>query len=72
MTETDDSGAFPAEVQLDMFGPPQVQGREPHHEGTPAEIGGVLTMARAAGLSDDEVRQLRLEFETELAHLAAA
>jgi hypothetical protein len=72
MTETDASASFPAEVQLDMFGPPRVQGREAHSGSTPAELDGVQTMPPAAGLSDDEARQLRLELETQLARLEEA
>jgi hypothetical protein len=72
MAETNDSGSSPAEVQLDMFGPPQVASCEPDAESVSAELAAALAMARTAGLSEDDIRQLHLEFETELARLAAA
>jgi hypothetical protein len=72
MTETDESGSFPAEVQLDMFGPPRVRGGEAHPDSRPAELAGVQAMPDPAGLSEDEARQLHLELETPLARLEAA
>ncbi|MBO0766124.1 MAG: hypothetical protein J2P50_16255 [Hyphomicrobiaceae bacterium] len=71
MTETGDSGSFPAEVQLDMFGPPQVQGCEArvearvesHVEDTQGGIVGGGPASHPAGLSEVEAQQLRLDLE---------
>lgn len=65
MTETGDSGSFPAEMQLDMFGPP----RMPQGQRSPDQSDVVATTQTADGLSQDDARQLRLELETQLARL---